>query len=103
MSSGRGLCGVPLHPTVKTMESAAMRSASRMWSSHRGEATSLGQSEAESTLQDSEKLTVVTFGRAGVTFPGNRRERLVAARKKTTSQPKPSYHHGDLRRALIEA
>jgi len=27
----------------------------------------------------------------------------VAARKKTSSQPKPGYHHGDLRRALIEA
>lgn len=27
----------------------------------------------------------------------------MAARKKTSSQPKPSYHHGDLRRALIEA
>jgi AcrR family transcriptional regulator len=27
----------------------------------------------------------------------------VAARKKTSSQPKPNYHHGDLRRALIEA
>jgi AcrR family transcriptional regulator len=28
---------------------------------------------------------------------------LVAARKKTTAQSKSSYHHGDLRRALIEA
>lgn len=27
----------------------------------------------------------------------------MAARKKTSSQPKPGYHHGDLRRALIEA
>ncbi|KFE70794.1 TetR/AcrR family transcriptional regulator [Hyalangium minutum] len=27
----------------------------------------------------------------------------MAARKKTSSQSKPSYHHGDLRRALIEA
>jgi AcrR family transcriptional regulator len=27
----------------------------------------------------------------------------VAARKKTTAQSKPGYHHGDLRRALIEA
>jgi AcrR family transcriptional regulator len=28
---------------------------------------------------------------------------LVAARKKTTAQTKSGYHHGDLRRALIEA
>lgn len=28
---------------------------------------------------------------------------LVAARKKTTAQSKPRYHHGDLRRALIDA
>ena len=27
----------------------------------------------------------------------------MAARKKTSSQPKPRYHHGDLRRALIDA
>jgi AcrR family transcriptional regulator len=27
----------------------------------------------------------------------------VPARKKTSSQPKPRYHHGDLRRALIDA
>ena len=27
----------------------------------------------------------------------------MAARKKTSSQPKPHYHHGDLRRALIDA
>jgi AcrR family transcriptional regulator len=30
-------------------------------------------------------------------------ECLVAARKKTTALSKPGYHHGDLRRALIEA
>ena len=27
----------------------------------------------------------------------------MAARKKTAAQSKPGYHHGDLRRALIEA
>jgi AcrR family transcriptional regulator len=27
----------------------------------------------------------------------------VATRKKTSAQPKPHYHHGDLRRALIDA